>query len=344
MQLPLPRGPVTERLVEVLRAGAAPLARRGDVAPLVSRGDVADPIADEDLQLALWICYELHYRGFEGVAPEREWDLRVLELRRELEAAFLGSLRRQVHVPPGDAPVSERLTALVEVDDGPPISRFLQRRASRAQFEEFAIHRSVYQLKEADPHSWAIPRLAGRAKAALVEIQADEYGSGSAARMHSELFRATLRGLGLEDAYGCYVDIVPAVTLATSNVISLFGLHRELRGALVGHLAAFEMTSSIPNRRYSQGLRRLGAEEATRRFYDVHVTADALHEQLAAYDLCGGLVAEEPALTEDILFGAACCLYLDNRFAAEVLRDWSAGCSSLRRVPSAATPIAADVS
>ncbi|MDT4945530.1 MAG: hypothetical protein QOH14_2263, partial [Pseudonocardiales bacterium] len=30
MQLPLPRGPVTERLVEVLRAGAAPLVGRGD--------------------------------------------------------------------------------------------------------------------------------------------------------------------------------------------------------------------------------------------------------------------------------------------------------------------------
>ena len=40
--------------------------------------------------------------------------------------------------------------------------------------------------------------------------------------------------------------------------MSLFGLHRRLRGALVGHLAAFEMTSSIPNRRYGDGLRRLG--------------------------------------------------------------------------------------
>lgn len=41
------------------------------------------------------------------------------------------------------------------------------------------MHRSAYQLKEADPHSFALPRVpAGRAKAAFVEIQADEYGGG----------------------------------------------------------------------------------------------------------------------------------------------------------------------
>ena len=86
------------------------------------------------------------------------------------------------------------------------------------------MHRSLYQLKEADPHSWALPRLSGRAKAALIEIQIDEYGNGRLARMHSELFRTTLRGLGLSDDYGYYVDAVPGITLALSNVMSLFGL------------------------------------------------------------------------------------------------------------------------
>jgi Iron-containing redox enzyme len=51
-------------------------------------------------------------------------------------------------------------------------------RGTLAQLREFAIHRSAYQLKEADPHTWAIPRLTGAVKAAMVEIQADEYGDG----------------------------------------------------------------------------------------------------------------------------------------------------------------------
>ena len=86
----------------------------------------------------------------------------------------------------------------------------------------------------------------------MVEIQADEYGGGRAERMHAALFARAMDALGLDSRYGAYVDHLPAVTLATVNLMSLFGLHRRLRGAIVGHLALFEMTSSIPNRRYAQ--------------------------------------------------------------------------------------------
>ena len=55
-------------------------------------------------------------------------------------------------------------------------------------FREFLMHRSAYHLEEADSHSFAIPRLRGRPKAAMVEIQADEYGGGDATWMHSALF------------------------------------------------------------------------------------------------------------------------------------------------------------
>ena len=109
------------------------------------------------------------------------------------------------------------------------------------------------------PAQWGLPRLGGPAKAALVEIQMDEYGDGRLERMHAELFRRRWAGSAWTPAYGAYLDAVPAITLATNNVMSLFGLHRRLRGALLGHLAAFEMTSSLPNRRYGNGLRRLGA-------------------------------------------------------------------------------------
>ena len=70
--------------------------------------------------------------------------------------------------------------------------------------------------------------------------------------MHAALFAARWTRSGLDSRYGAYVDHLPAVTLATVNLMSLFGLHRRLRGAIVGHLALFEMTSSIPNRRYAQ--------------------------------------------------------------------------------------------
>ena len=80
----------------------------------------------------------------------------------------------------------------------------------------------------------------GRAKAALVEIQHGEYGDGQPELMHATLFADTMRALGLDPTYGAYLDCIPAVTLATVNVMSLFGLHRCWRGALVGHLALLD--------------------------------------------------------------------------------------------------------
>jgi hypothetical protein len=139
--------------------------------------------------------------------------------------------------------------------------------------------------------------------------------------------------LGLDSRYGAYVDRIPAVTLATVNLMSMFGLHRRLRGAIVGHLALFEMTSSIPNRRYANGLRRLGLPEATP-FFDEHVVADAVHENVAAVDLAGGLAKQDPRLEPDILWGAAALLELDGRFARHLLTSWQAGESSLSGPPA----------
>ncbi|WP_052422861.1 iron-containing redox enzyme family protein [Nonomuraea candida] len=323
MRLPAARGPVTATLFERL-------AGPPDDRPLPLDVTGAAP-ADPDVQLALFACYELHYRGFEDVDDRWEWQPSLLAARAALERRFEAALARAVPRPPLVEPqgVRRALNELVAADDGPSLSEYLARRADRGQFREFVIHRSIYQLKEADPHTWAIPRLAGGPKAALVEIQADEYGGGRRERMHSELFRATMRGLGLDDSYGAYLDRVPGITLAISNAMSLFGLHRRRRGALAGHLAALEMTSSLPNRRYAAGLRRLGGDAGAARFYDEHVQADAVHEQIAAHDLCGGLAAAEPSLAGDILFGAACALELERRWAAYVLARWERGRSSL---------------
>ena len=322
MQLPHPRGPLSAAVIDVLRGADSTSLPQSPVAP-------DDVLADDDLQLALWTMYELHYRGFSAVSDDWEWDPQLIGFRGRLEAMLLTALRTMVVVPPDGRRVADRLRTLVDADNGPSLSRYMQTAADRSQWLQFAAHRSIYQLKEADPHTWAVPRLPVKVKSALLDIQIDEYGAGNPALMHSELFGDVLRELGLRSDYGEYVDVVPGITLAITNVMSMFGLHRGLRGALVGHLAAYEMTSSEPCRRYAKGLRRLGFSDAACAFYDVHVTADALHEQLAAHDLCGGLAEAEPELTEDILFGAAACLAVDVRFAEHILDSWAAGRSSL---------------
>jgi len=137
--------------------------------------------------------------------------------------------------------------------------------------------------------------------------------------------------LGLDSSYGAYLDHLPGTTLATVNLISLFGLHRRWRGALVGHLAAFEMTSVPPMRRYAATVGRLGLPASARRFYDVHVSADAHHELVAFDGLIGGLAHSEPRLGPDVIFGAKALMAVEGRFTAHLLDAWTAGRSSLRR-------------
>jgi hypothetical protein len=291
-----------------------------------------DDVEREDLQLALYCCYELHYRGFDGVDDRWEWAPSLLAMRGELERRFEAELLELVGLP-GEPPAPHEIDAVLRelmlADDAPALSTYIEREATAAQVAEFMIHRSAYQLKEADPHSWALPRLWGAPKAAMVEIQADEYGGGRPREIHAALFARAMDAVGLDSSYGAYLDQIPGVTLATVNLMSLLGLHRRWRGAIVGHLALFEMTSSIPNRRYGTGLRRLGYGEDALEFFDVHVVADAVHESVAAVDLAGGLARQDRRLGADVIWGASALLALDGRWARHVLSAWEADRSSL---------------
>jgi hypothetical protein len=290
-----------------------------------------DPLTDDDLQLALYLCYELHYRSFAGVPDEIEWAPAVLEFRGRLERAFTERLEDECAFGAlSGADVEFEIGALVEGADGPSVSAFVRDQGALAQVREFAMHRSAYQRKEADPHTWAIPRLDGDAKAALVRIQADEYGFGVRQDMHHELFARTMEALGLDPTYGAYLDVLPGSTLATVNLISLFGLHRRWRGALVGHLTVYEMTSVVPMGRYCAALERLGIPPEGTEFYRAHVAADAEHQLIALHDLAGGLARSEPALRRDIVFGAHAALSVESTFGDALLDAWSRGTSSLR--------------
>jgi hypothetical protein len=318
--LPDPRGTASAALLAAL-AGAP------------GTFEAPPPDDHEDLHLALYCCYELHYRGFAGVDSRWEWEPWLLAVRGGLERRFeaeLMELAGGVEAPPEPGEIDAVLRELVAADEAPSLSRFVEREATREQVEEFLVHRSAYQLKEADPHSWALPRLWGAPKAAMVEIQADEYGGGRAERIHAALFARSLAAVGLDAEYGAYLDRIPAVTLSTVNLMSLLGLHRRLRGALVGHLAVFEMTSSLPNGRYAKGLRRLGYGAAATEFFDEHVVADAVHESVAAVDLAGGLARQDPALGADVVWGARALLAIEARWTAHVLGAWAHGGSSLR--------------
>ena len=325
-RLPAPAGALTEALIGALRQPPHALF---DL-PVPSDGD---DLAGDDMHLALYVCCELAYRGFAGVDGEWEWDPSLVQLRLGLERRFETALHAALPTMPDatEGRVPERLEALIAADDSPSVARHLAQSGTEDELRELLIHRSADRLKEADPHVRVIPRLPTRAKAAMVEVLADEYGGGRPEYLHAELYRQTLEAVGLDGSYGAYLDRLPGVTLATVNLMSMFGAHARWRGAIAGHLAVTEMTSSEANRRYGRAVRRLGytSREATH-YFDEHVEADAIHDVVAAHDLAGGLAEAEPDQGDTVVFGAPALFLVERAFAEHLLGAWAAGRSSLR--------------
>ncbi|WP_405843118.1 iron-containing redox enzyme family protein [Streptomyces platensis] len=319
-QLPRARGHLSGTVISWLRTGEGPLPTREEVQ--------RDGPYGADLQLALYVLYELHYQGFEGVDDDCEWAPALLSVRRDLEELFLLALRTDVPALGAQEAMAGLLTEPA-ADDGSSVSHYLKREGRLWQLREYAALRSLYHLKEADPHAWVLPRLRGRAKAGMAAIEFDEFGAGRAEDIHAQLFADLMADLALETAYGHYLDLAPAETLAIVNLMSLLGLHRSLRGALIGHFATVEVTSSPGSRRLAEAMRRTGAGPAAERFYDEHVEADAVHEQVVRTEVVEGLLKDEPDLEPDVAFGIGATTLLEGRLAEILLASWREGRSAL---------------
>ncbi|WP_187703140.1 iron-containing redox enzyme family protein [Nocardia yunnanensis] len=316
--LPAPCGELSAAIVATLGKPA------GSPVPVLPTPD--DPYG-RDLHVALHTCYALHYENLEGVDPAWEWDPALLGLRADLERTFLDALRADAGQDLDlDAELDE---LLLTPDRDSGVSGYLRSEGKLWQMREYFVHRSILHHQEADPYAWLIPRIRGEAKAALVAVEFDEFGGGHGDRIHQRLYADLLRGADLDAEFLSYFDVVATPMLALVNMMTLFGLHRDLRGAGVGHFASVEITSSPASRNMVEALERLDADPACVHFYREHVEADAVHEQLMRHGVIGGLLETEPALRDSIAFGIRATGLLEDRFADHVLDCWRADRTSL---------------
>ena len=105
------------------------------------------------------------------------------------------------------------------------------------------------------------PGYSGAAKAALVEIQADEYGNGRRRRMHAELFADDDGGARARPHLRRVPRPAPRRHLATTNLDLPVRPPPPLARRALGHLALFEMTSVGPMGRYAHGAAPARASE-----------------------------------------------------------------------------------
>ncbi|PVG82291.1 hypothetical protein DDE18_12405 [Nocardioides gansuensis] len=329
-RLPAPRGPLGELVLPGLLSPAAegplPIDNVRDVA-------AAGPDAD-DLHLVLWCLHHLHVDGFADVDPAWEWapsrvavwGLLADHVEAELRLATAELVEEALAA---DGPVPDRLFAMVDGFGGASVASYLRKDGTAEQFLELLVHRSAYNLRESDPQALVLPRLTGAAQSALAELLYDEYGAGDPGRHHSGLYARAMTACGLSAAVGDYLRRLPGTTLVVPNTMHVLGLQRRLAPAAMGHFGVFEATSSGPSRLLARAAERLGLPREVFDYYDEHVEADAVHEQLVFRSICGSLADTDPACVPELFFGAAACLVVEDAAGRALLHAWEAGRSSL---------------
>ncbi|NKV12092.1 iron-containing redox enzyme family protein [Rhodococcus hoagii] len=275
------------------------------------------------------MLYELHLQGIDGVDDRWEWE----SASRRGPAAAGATVRRRYPRAPGDRVAAARgrfgddvVAALWEMNAPtrePGLSDFMARTrcsSSSANCSSPVAETSCVRLTStpsASPH--------GRGpKAALLEIQIDEYGQGRLDRMHSRLFATTMRELGRSDAYAHYLDAVSPRDVGDVECAVLFRGAPPHLGALVGHLCAIETTSALPSKKYSAGLHARYGSAATL-FFDEHVRRIPSTSRSRSATPRGRSGERSAELLDDVLLGAAACLALDDLLGEHVTDCWSRG-------------------
>lgn len=322
-ELPPARGLLSASILAALRDRAPLSDRRESV-------EHADPWGD-DLQLALLLCQELHYgTDLTGGVPDREWEPEIVAFRRALEDRFLAAVDAESGAR-GAGSVDDEFDALLRSSGDDGTAEHLRTVGTPEQFADYFAARSLYHLKEADPHAWVIPRLPPAAKAPFVAVEFDEYGGGRPARVHQVLYANLLSASGLDASYLGYLAAAPAAVLAPVTLMTALGLRGSRIGAAVGHFAATEVTSSPGSARLVEGLERLGAPPEAIGFYREHVEADAVHEQVMRHEVVAGLLAVEPETEADVVAGIRAFLLVEDRLEAAFRNAWNDGAFVMQR-------------
>lgn len=309
-QLPTARGPLSESVLEYVTGRSGRLwSHRGEAL-----------LDDPDAQVALWIlnCVDVALAAEVDVDRVRSLPLRALHWT--LERSFEHEVQRAVAAVPADTELQDVLDELLR-------SPAVDLAATAGQHGAEAV-RDVFLAKapylgfEADPHTLALARLESPLKSAMAEVQAGEYGVGHG-RTHAEIYRSCLAGLGC--TYRDAVEAAPTASFAFANLAWLFGRDVRWRGAAVGQLCLLELDSVEPCRSQVRAWDAVGLPEAARRWYDIHVLADAEHERIIRERLVPAVASATPWLVADATFGATATWILQQRVAQELVEGWRAG-------------------
>jgi hypothetical protein len=297
-----------------------------------------DAEAAEIAQRGLYLLYG--QAGWSPVTAPRtnEHDPLLQEVLGILEGGFERQLSRLSlpEAPPRDADAFcawlQDLTLERELVPASGMGPFLREHATLDQMREIVAQRSLFFLKEPDPWAMVIPSLHGPAKAGLIDVLLDEYGWGRYEHMHSTVYETLMRKLDLETGYDAYVDRTAWQYLAALNLQGMYARNRRLCRRMYGYIYLVEADSPRSMANYLAAWSRLGIDDPeVTHFYDLHVTADEGHQQVALEEMIRPVVAAEPEAAPEIARGVLEGIVVHSWFSEHLVQSFSAGRSSLRQ-------------
>jgi len=296
-----------------------------------------DPEAAETAHRALYQLYAQASWSPISVSRTNEHDPLLHEVLGILEGGFERSLGQK---PLPEAPPSEPdafcawlqdLALEREVLPASGMGPYLREHATLEQLKEIVAQRSLFFLKEPDPWAMVIPSLRGSAKAGLIDVLLDEYGWGRYEHMHSTVYETLMGKLGLEIGYDAYRDRTAWQYLAALNLQGMYARNRRLCRRMYGYIYLVEADSPRSMVNYLAAWSRLGIEDPeVTHFYDLHVTADEGHQQVALDEMIRPVVAAEPAAAAEIARGVLEGIVVHSWFSQHLVESFTGGRTSLR--------------
>jgi len=279
--------------------------------------DEADPALDAFVKhQALMRCYQARYVLLPSVAPasgllgpmQRHYDpgrLQALDaVRPALEAELIA--------PPVDKPptatTARYIEAMLAGIRGAGENRFTACLATSEHrddhYRNFLVQSSPDLLAEASASALGVVGEFGEPQSALFRILIDEFGYGSYPKKHSILYRAAMRGFGLDDEYNAYWPLFDTEALRLHNVIHwLFQNPRNLFkqiGFLLYAEAAYQRSTQAHYRHLTRFNPTVDA-----RYFGEHAHIDLHHSRMVIDEVVAPLVGKfGEAVGAEVVVGA----------------------------------------
>jgi len=305
------------------------LTRSESVTSAAFDWDVA--AAKEDAHRSLYALYA--DRVWAAPAePRPEWaQIALGRIRGNLEKGFRHSLARSRKFTPIVAPEAGELAMWFQAlamgehpyEDG-RWAQFVREAIDLEQLKDVVAQRSLFFLREPDPWVYAIASLTGTAKAGLIDLLLDEYGWGKLERMHSTVYAELLRALDMNPEVDGYQDAASWQYIATLNYQWMCALTPEYSRRLIGTIYLTEATSPHAMSNYLAAWDRLGIDDPqVTNFYDLHVTADENHRDVALNEVVVPVCDDDPGAISEITLGIFDSRTLEAEFADHLLEKFT---------------------